>query len=172
MWAVARIPTPEQEDERRVHRELERLRQERTAHRNRIRSLLVLHNLRVERIGGRAWAHWWAQHAAQLLPGLRTEIEREFERLSLVARQIRTLEAQQKQQVRSGAQPVIAVLSRLAGIGTGSAWTLVKELFGWRSFTTAANWQAAWAWRRRLTRVAPVKSSKASARAATDAPGG
>jgi transposase len=134
VWAVARIPTPEQEDERRVHRELERLRQERTAHSNRIRSLLVLHNLRVERIGGRAWAHWWAQQAGQLLPGLRTEIEREFERLSLVARQIRTLEAQQKQQVRSGAQPVIAVLSRLAGIGTGSAWTLVKELFGWRQF--------------------------------------
>ena len=134
VWAVARIPTPEQEDERRVHRELERLRQERTAHSNRIRSLLVLHNLRVERIGGRAWAHWWGQQAGQLLPGLRTEIEREFERLSLVARQIRTLEAQQKQQVRSGAQPVIALLARLTGIGTGSAWTLVKELFGWRQF--------------------------------------
>jgi transposase len=79
--------------ERRGHRELGRLRQERTAHSNRIRSLLVLHNLRVDRIGGRAWVHWLAQHAAQLLPGLRAEIEREFERLSLVVRQIRTLEA-------------------------------------------------------------------------------
>jgi transposase len=134
VWAIARIPTPEQEDERRVHRELGRLRQERTAHSNRIGSLLVLHNLRVERIGGRTWAQWWAQQAGQLLPGLRAEIEREFERLSLVARQIRTLEAQQERQVRSGAQPAIAVLSRLAGIGTGSAWTLVKELFGWRQF--------------------------------------
>jgi len=134
VWAIARIPTPEQEDERRVHRELGRLRQERTAHSNRIRSLLVLHNLRVEHIGGRAWAHWWAQQAGQLLPALRAEIEREFERLSLVARQLRTLETQQARQVRSGAQPAIAVLSRLAGIGTGSAWTLVKELFGWRQF--------------------------------------
>ncbi|CAN7642755.1 IS110 family transposase [Caballeronia sp. LjRoot29] len=134
VWAIARIPTPEQEDERRVHRELGRLRQERTAHSNRIRSLLVLHNLRVERIGGRAWAPWWAQQAGQLLPGLRAETEREFERLSLVARQIRMLEAQQELQVRSGAQPAIAGLSRLAGIGTGSAWTLVKELFGWRQF--------------------------------------
>jgi transposase len=134
VWAIARIPTPEQEDERRVHRELGRLRQERTAHSNRIRSLLVLHNLRVERIGGRAWARWWAQQAGQLLPGLRAEIEREFERLSLVAWQIRTLETLQVRQVRSGAQPAIAVLSRLAGIGTGSAWTLVKELFGWRQF--------------------------------------
>jgi transposase len=59
----------------------------------RIRSLLMLHNLRVDRIGGRAWVHWWAQHATPLLPGLRAEIEREFERLSLVVRQIRTLEA-------------------------------------------------------------------------------
>jgi len=134
VWAVARIPSPEQEDERRVHRELGRLRQERTAHSNRIRSLLVLHNLRVERIGGRAWAGWWTQHAVRLLPGLRAEIEREFERLSLVARQIRTLETLQQHQVCSGAQPAIALLARLAGIGTGSAWTLVKELFGWRRF--------------------------------------
>lgn len=134
VWAIARIPTPEQEDERPVHRELGRLRQERTAHSNRIRSLLVLHNLRVERIGGRAWAPWWAQQAGQLLPGLRAEIESEFERLSLVAGQIRTLETLQDHQVPSGAQPAIAGLSRLAGIGTGSAWTLVKELFGWRQF--------------------------------------
>ncbi|MFM0572062.1 IS110 family transposase [Paraburkholderia caledonica] len=134
VWAVARIPTPEQEDERRLHQELGRLRQERTAHSNRIRSLLVLHNLRVERIGGRAWARWWAEHAAQLSPGLRAEIERESERLSLVATQIRTLEALKAQQVRDGVQPAIAVLARLAGIGTGGAWTLVKELFGWRQF--------------------------------------
>ena len=134
VWAVARIPTAGQEDERRLHRELGRLREERTAHSNRIRSLLVLHNLRVERIGGRAWTCWWAQHAAQLLPGLRAEIEREFERMSLVARQIRTLEALQRHQVCSGAQPAIALLARLAGVGTGSAWTMVKELFGWRKF--------------------------------------
>jgi transposase len=51
LWAVARIPTPEQEDDRRLHRELERLRQERTAHTNRIRSLLVLQNLRVKYVG-------------------------------------------------------------------------------------------------------------------------
>jgi len=77
---------------------------------------------------------WWAQQAAQLLPTLRAEIEREFERLSLVAKQIRTLEALQDHQVRSGAQPAIAALARLAGIGTGSAWTLSKELFCWRQF--------------------------------------
>ncbi|SOE91931.1 transposase [Burkholderia sp. D7] len=134
LWAIARIPSPAQEDERRVHRELGRLRQERTAHSNRIRSLLVLHNLRTEHIGGRTWVGWWAAHAAQLQPGLRAEIERELERLSLVTRQIRALETTQTHQVRDGEQPAIAMLAQLAGIGTGSAWTLVKELFGWRQF--------------------------------------
>jgi transposase len=134
LWAIARIPSPEQEDERRVHRELGRLRQERTAHSNRIRSLLVLHNLRTEHIGGRTWVGWWGSHAAQLQPSLRAEIERELERLSLVTRQIRALETTQAHQVRDGNQPAIAMLAQLAGIGTGSAWTLVKELFGWRQF--------------------------------------
>lgn len=134
VWAVARVPSAQQEDERRVHRELERLRHERTAHINRIRSLLVLHNLRVERVGGRNWARWWAENAQQLLPALRAEIEREFERLSVVIRQIKMLEGFEEQQVRSGAQPSIAALARLTGVGTGSAWTLFKELFGWRKF--------------------------------------
>ncbi|MGT2472008.1 transposase [Paraburkholderia terrae] len=26
------------------------------------------------------------------------------------------------------------MIARLTGIGTGSAWTLVRELFGWRHF--------------------------------------
>ena len=134
VWAVARIPTPEQEDDRRLHRELERLRHERTAHTNRIRSLLVLHNLRVKYVSGRIWTHWWARQRELLAPGLRAEVERECERLALVREQIRLLEAQQKQQVRSGAHPGMVLLSQLAGIGAGSAWTLIRELFGWRQF--------------------------------------
>src|ERR1700693_1619277 len=53
LWSVARVPTAQEEDARRVHRELARLEHERTAHGNRIGSLLVLHNLRVKGIGGR-----------------------------------------------------------------------------------------------------------------------
>src|ERR1700675_3373542 len=133
VWAVARIPTPEQEDDRRLHRELERLRKERTAHTNRIHSLLVLHNLRVRSVGGRIWTHWWTRQRELLAPGLRAEIERECERLALVRQQIRLLEVQQDRQVRSGAHPGMALLAQLAGIGAGSAW-LVRELFGWRQF--------------------------------------
>src|SRR5260370_30558903 len=53
VWSVVRVPTPEEEDARRAHRELGRLGHERTAHINRIRALLVLNNLRVKHVGGR-----------------------------------------------------------------------------------------------------------------------
>ncbi|WP_429557043.1 IS110 family transposase [Paraburkholderia youngii] len=139
VWAVARVPSAQQEDERRVHRELERLRHERTAHINRIRSLLVLHNLRVERVGGRNWARWWAEHAQQLLPALRAEIEREFERLSLVIHQIKTLEGFQEQQVRGGAQPSIAALDAMWE-GSGSKPTGVKRSCTLVFFEGARKW--------------------------------
>jgi len=134
VWAVARVPTPEQEDERRLHRELGRLRQERTAHSNRIRSLLVLHNLRVAHIEGRSWHHWWSDHGPQLPSGLRAEIEREVARLALVVMQIKAIETQQRKAVKAGEQPAVGLLARLSGIGVGSSWLLVKELFGWRRF--------------------------------------
>jgi transposase len=132
VWAVVRVPTPEQEDERRAHRELGRLGQECIAHANRIRSLLVLHNLRVKYVGGRIWQRWWTRHAAELLPGVRAEIERESARLVLVQAQIRMIQAQQRKAV--AAQPQVARLARLRAVGMGSAWVLVKELFGWRQF--------------------------------------
>nr|WP_259394506.1 IS110 family transposase [Ralstonia pickettii] len=134
VWTVARVPTPEQEDERRLHRELGRLKQERTSHSNRIRSLLVLHNLRVTRIGDRSWNHWWNAHGSQLPAGLGAEIEREVARLALVVTQIKAIESQQHKAVKAGTQPAIAQLARLGGIGVGSAWLLIKELFGWRRF--------------------------------------
>jgi len=126
------LPTPEEEDARRAHRELEQLRQERKAHANRIRSLLVWHNRRVEHVGGRDWAKWCARHGPELPAALRAGIEREMTRLVLVKAQIKTLEAQQCKEVAGGLQPQVAQLSRVRGVGLGGAWILVKELFGWR----------------------------------------
>jgi transposase len=134
LWSVARVPTAEEEDARRVHREWERLKHERTAHSNRIGSLLVLHNLRVNGIGGRNWRQWWKSHGRELPPGLRGEIEREMVRLTLVKAHIKTLEAEQRKEVAAGMQPQVAQLARVRGVGPGSAWVLVKELFGWRRF--------------------------------------
>ena len=135
VWSVLHEPTAEDEDARRLHRELERLTHERTAHTNRIGSLLVLHNLRPHVvIGGRDWAQWWACHSEQVPPALRAEIERESVRLALVKQQVKTLEAAQHQQLVDGKQPLVTQLTRLRAIGPTGAWVLVKELFGWRHF--------------------------------------
>lgn len=134
VWSVVRVPTAAQEDARRVHRELERLGHERTAHINRIRALLVLDNLRVKRVGGRLWQRWWNAHADELRPGLHAEIERESVRLSLVQAQMHAIEAEQHKALDSSNEPQVARLVQLRGIGMSSGWVLVKELFGWRGF--------------------------------------
>lgn len=135
VWSVLREPTIDDEDARRTHRELERLTHERTAHTNRISSLLVLHNLRPSVIiGGRDWAGWWENHRGQVPPVLRAEIERESARLALVKQQIKAIEKTRHQELMDGKQPWVAQLIRLRAIGPKGAWILVKELFGWRRF--------------------------------------
>jgi transposase len=138
-WSVVRAPSLEEEDARRLHRELERLKRERLAHRVRIQSLLVVQGVRV-----------MSKDAAQLrletltlwdgrsLPGeLRCELEREGERLVLVERQIEQLEAARRERLRepkTDAERSIVQLMRLGAIGPTSAWLLVMEFFGWRGF--------------------------------------
>jgi transposase len=134
VWSVVRVPTAEQEDARRVNRELKRLDHERTSHINRVRALLVTHNVRVKYVGGRLWGRWWAAQAGALLPGVRAEIERECERLALVCKQMHAIEASQRQAVKAGREPQVARLMQLYAIGMPSAWLLDKELFSWRDF--------------------------------------
>lgn len=135
VWAVLRVPTLEQEDAKRMDRELDKLSDERTAHVNRIRSLLVLHNLRVGHIGTRTWPAWWREHRQQVPAALRAEIERQIQRLSLVKDQVKLLEQQRRQELASHRHPLAASLARLRAIGEHSAWQLDKELFGWRQFS-------------------------------------
>ena len=135
VWSVLREPTAEQEEARRRERERARLGKERTQHTNRIRSLLVLHNLRPRIvIGGRDWAAWWETQSGQLLAQQRGEIEREIARLSLIKQQILALEVAQREEVLAGEQPIVARLIQLRAIGIKGAWLLDKELFGWRNF--------------------------------------
>ena len=136
VWSVLHEPSAADEDARRTHRELARLAKERTAHTNRISSLLVLHNLRPRiPIGGRDWERWWDHHCEQVPQALRAEIERESARLAMVKQQVRTLEAVRLQELAAGKQPLVAQLIRLRAIGPKGAWILVKELFGWRRFS-------------------------------------
>ena len=138
-WSVVRVPSPEEEDARHLHRELERLKRERLAHRLRIQSLLVTQGVRLTiksalrlRLGSLAL---WDGHS---LPAeLKAELEREAERLALAERQIGALEATRRERLqspRTEAERRIVHLMRLGAIGPASAWLLVMEFFAWRDF--------------------------------------
>ena len=139
VWRVVRVPSPEEEDGRQLHRELTSLKQERTRHINRIKGLLVNQGLRLEikpdfeqRL---AQARLW--DGSPLPPGLRERVSREYARIDLINQQIKALEAERRELLRSATDPqteMVRQLLRLRGIGPNCAWLYVKEFFGWRKF--------------------------------------
>ena len=139
VWSVVHVPSVEEEDARRLHREFERLKKERTGHRNRIQALLVSQGSRLqprhdllERLeAARLW------DGSALPPDLQAEVRREEARLRLVDEPIRALEAEQARRLEAAATPChqqIAHLMRLRALGLTSAWVFVMEYFGWRQF--------------------------------------
>jgi transposase len=134
-WSVVRVPSEAEEDARRPHRERERLVKERRAHVSRMKDLLVMHNVRLKRVSGPGWQQ---QLAALGLPlSLRAELERETERLALVERQIAQLQREHAEELKPSNDEACAKqqrLQRLRAVGKVGAWTLVRELFGWRTF--------------------------------------
>jgi transposase len=137
VWSVVRVPSVAEEDARRVHREVERLKRERTAHTNRIRALLVLHNVRVKQVGGARFERWLREGQERLPAQLLAEIGRERQRLDLVERQLLALAAERKVQFAADTRESRAMrhLAHLYGIGADGAWLLVREFFGWRCFS-------------------------------------
>lgn len=139
VWRVVNVPTEEQEDRRRTHRELERLKKEDKQHRTRIRSLLKLDGIRPKVApGGRGWTQYLEGLKSRVRPHAWTEIERESRRLELVKEQIRKLEALRREALETAPDdPLMRMIPGLVlmrGIGEGSAWLLVMEFFGWRKF--------------------------------------
>jgi len=135
VWSVLRVPSQAEEDQRRPHRERARLVAERGQHVSRIKSLLVLHNVRLKCIGGKRWGEWLK--ALALPTRLKEELERETERLALVDRQIVQLQREQAERLaQSQDSDVIKQrqLQQLRAIGPIGAWVLVREVFGWRTF--------------------------------------
>jgi len=91
--AVVRVPTVEEEDARRSHRERQRLVRERTGHINRIKGLLFAQGIRgIEPKRRRARIDFGKLTTAEgrpLAERLRRELEREYQRLELVQSQLR-----------------------------------------------------------------------------------
>jgi transposase len=139
VWRVCKVPTAEQEDARRWHRERQRLLKERTQHRNRIHSLLATQGIRLS--PGRHFLSLLARACGgdgQPVPAaLQAELAREFERLQLVGQQLKLVERQMNEalsQPASRAQEMVAQLMLLRSLGRDTSWPLVHEFFGWRRF--------------------------------------
>lgn len=138
-----RVPSVEAEDQRRLNRERDRLLKERGAHSARIKSLLIGHGIRLEKIRElpRLLPSAKAAVVGYKLPeDLKAELAREYQRYELVDQQVKELERLQVE--RAEAQDIPAMqnihqLMSLKGVGWQSSWILIMEFFAWRAFRNA-----------------------------------
>ena len=137
VWRVVRVPTPYDEDQRQLHRELLALKVESTKHVNRIKGLLASCGLTVEVDDAlhtllpelRSWDD------LPLPPELHQRLVREHVRWQLVRRQIKDLDNLRDRRLRRDETPQIELVRRLMelrAVGTNSAWLFVREFFAWR----------------------------------------
>lgn len=139
--AIVRVPSVEEEDARRSHRERQRLVRERTGHINRIKGLLFAQGIRDIRPKLRRtridFAALETAEGHPLPDRLRRELEREYARLSLIATQLR--EVEKERDTADAQDPVVEqkrqLLVALHGVGATSAAILAREVFA-RSFAS------------------------------------
>jgi transposase len=134
---IVRVPSPAQEDARRVTRERERLIAEQTAHTNRIKALLRLHGLAVGNPRRSDWLAWLDRQrdwqGEPVPPRLRAELAREHARLRLVREQLAALAETPVADEVPVEQVQMAqrrdLLLRLKGLGPAFAGVLTNEVF-------------------------------------------
>lgn len=138
--SMVRVPTPEEEDAKRGHREREHLVQERLRIENRIEALLFTQGVR-RRPSLRSWERELAALRTgdgREIPGhLRAELDRLRRRLVMTLTLIREIEAERDEACETEPQDAsgrkIAALRRIRGIGENVAAVLTREVF-YRSF--------------------------------------
>ena len=137
--AIVRVPSVEEEDARRSHRERQRLVRERTGHINRIKGLLFAQGIRdIKPKLRRTRIDFGALETAEghsLPDRLRRELEREYARLALIETQLR--EVEKERDTADAQEPVVErkrqMLLAVQGVGATSAAILAREVFA-RSF--------------------------------------
>lgn len=140
VWSELRVPSQEQEDTRRLHRERERLLKERNGLGSRIGSLLALHGLRLPlRAGFQQQLEQVRCWDGRPLPAqLMAEISRMWARRQLICQQLAALERHRCRQVadphNDAAEPMRALM-RLRCMGINTPWVLCSEIFGWREIS-------------------------------------
>lgn len=138
--SMVRVPTPEEEDAKRPHREREHLVQERLRIENRIEALLFTQGIR-----GRPSLRSWERDMAKLRTGdgralpslMQAELSRLRRRLVLVTELIREMEAERAEALAATTDDAVTKkitdLQRIRGIGANFSAVLVHEVL-YRSF--------------------------------------
>jgi transposase len=137
---MVRVPTPDEEDAKRPHREREHLVKERLRIENRIEALLFTQGIR-RRPSLRSWSRDMAElrtgDGRALPPLLQAELDRLRRRLVMILGLIREVETERAATMVTAASDAtvqkIADLQRIRGIGPNFAAVLVREVL-YRSF--------------------------------------
>jgi transposase len=137
VWHIVRVPSPEQEDARHLHRLRETIQQERTRLINRLQGLLTTQGVSVP-----LHADFLARLAAvrrwddtPLPAGFCARLSHVWAHLVFLNAQLADVDAAR---TALSADPetetgrCVAQLQRLQGIGSIGAWSLTTEIFGWR----------------------------------------
>ena len=106
VWSVVRPPSLEDEDERRIHREIGRLQKEINGHGNRILSLLILHGieLKVSKFFLSNLERARPLDGSALGPELKRELVREYDRWKLASQQLAELRKVEMKRIRAVAK--------------------------------------------------------------------
>ncbi len=137
---IIRVPSVDEEDQRRLNRERDRLIKERGSHSARLKSLFIAHGIKLEKMGDIKGLLPTAKAAVigyDLPAGLKAEITRELKRFELVDQQVKELESQQKARSSTEDTKVIRIINQLCllkGVSWQSSWGLSTEFFSWRAF--------------------------------------
>ena len=139
VWSVVRVPTVAEEDDRRLHRERDRLINERVQHVNRIKGLCAVHGvyhyepLRLDRM--KRLEQLRTGDERELPPRVKAEIRRELRRLELVLQMIKVIEKERnamalgKATSTYGNAKKVQQLVKIGSIGPEIATVLVGEVF-------------------------------------------
>ena len=129
---IVRVPSPAQEDARRVNRERDRLIGEQTAHTNRLKALLQQRGIAGGNPRQRDWPKWVAEQrdwdGQAVPPAMLAELTREHARLMLLCEQLEAVTRELSAATAPAAQQR-AQLERLKSLGLVTAAGLANELF-------------------------------------------
>jgi transposase len=142
VWSVVRVPSVAEEDDRRLHRERDRLITERVQHVNRIKGLCSIHGIydyEPMRSDRARLDQLRTGDGRTLPPRLKAEIARELQRLELVLRMLKEIDVERnaiasaRKTAHTNAKK-IQDLVKLKAIGPEIATVLAGEVF-YRAFT-------------------------------------